>query len=133
MSHYWGYHLVIDAGKCNHDAITSKEKIKEFVDDLVYKIAMKAYGEPIIEHFATHDPDKAGHSLVQLIETSNISAHFVDKDDSAFVDIFSCKPFDTKVAIDVIKKYFEPQYVTSHLMLRQAPAPLMGSNYKGTT
>lgn len=128
---YWGYHFIVDMADCDHTAITSRENIDNFVKALVHGIAMKAYGEPIIEHFATHDPDKAGHSLVQLIETSNISAHFVDKDNSGFIDIFSCKPFDTKVAKDIIQHYFAPKRTTDHLILRKAPTPQDGSNYKG--
>lgn len=67
---------------------------------------MVAYGEPVIEHFATHDPQKAGHSMVQLIETSNLSAHFVDKDNTMYLDVFSCKPFVNEDVIAVVKEYF---------------------------
>ena len=42
---------------------------------LVQAIGMRPYGEPVIEHFATHSHDAAGFTLVQLIETSNICAH----------------------------------------------------------
>jgi S-adenosylmethionine decarboxylase len=81
---------------------------------------MKAFGEPILEHFCTHDPNKAGFSLVQLIETSNISGHFVDKDGSFYLDIFSCKPFDIEVAIKVVKQFFEPEKVKMHFITRNA-------------
>jgi len=81
---------------------------------------MKAYGEPILEHFATHDPDKAGFSLVQLIETSNITAHFVDKNGNIYMDIFSCKPFGTDVAIKVVQQFFEPEKIKMHFLTRNA-------------
>jgi hypothetical protein len=38
----------------------------------------KAYGAPVLEHFAEHLPEAAGYSLVQLIETSAITGHFCD-------------------------------------------------------
>ena len=65
---------------------------------MVKRIKMKAFGEPIVEHFATHDPKAAGFSLVQLIETSAITGHFVDDDGSAYLDIFSCMTFDIETA-----------------------------------
>ncbi len=50
---------------------------------------MGSYEEPVLEHFATHDLSKAGYSLVQLIETSPITGHFVDKNGDAYLDVFS--------------------------------------------
>ena len=59
---------------------------------------MVASGEPNIKHFATHNEDAAGYSLVQLIETSSITGHFVDKNGDCYIDIFSCKAFDIETA-----------------------------------
>ena len=64
MNNYWGYHLILDCKGCNRASITSSVNIKNFVQHLVKSIEMVAYGDPIIEHFATHDPEKAGFSLV---------------------------------------------------------------------
>ena len=119
MGMYWGYHLMLDCSGCNHDKITSRENVYNFTKDLVKRIDMVAYGEPIIEHFANHDPEKAGFSMVQLIETSNICAHFVDKDNTMYLDVFSCKPFDNDVVIATVKQYFESKterinYITRH-------------------
>lgn len=86
----WGWHLILDCASCNLN-IQSPNAIREFVADLVHEIDMKAYGDPIIVHFATHDPQKGGYSLVQLIETSAITGHFVDSNGDAYLDIFSCK------------------------------------------
>jgi S-adenosylmethionine/arginine decarboxylase-like enzyme len=118
---YWGYHLIINLGECDLDSIADSDNHRAFLKELVERIDMKAYGEPIVEHFATHDADKAGFSIVQLIETSNICGHFVDKDGSGFLDIFSCKPFDPKEAIAVIQKYYSPRFVSDQMILRRAP------------
>lgn len=110
---------MLDCSGCNHDKITSRENVYNFTKELVKRIDMVAYGEPIIEHFANHDPEKAGFSMVQLIETSNICAHFVDKDNTMYLDVFSCKPFDNDVVIATVKQYFESKterinYITRH-------------------
>jgi len=120
MSGYWGYHLLIDCSRCDIPRITSRDNIYTFTKELVERIDMKAYGEPTIEHFATHDPDKAGFSLVQLIETSNITAHFVDKNGDCYIDIFSCKPFSEKVAVQTVQEFFKPEHVITRFLNRQA-------------
>ena len=66
------------------------------------------YGQPMIEHFATHDEDKAGWSLVQLIETSSITGHFVDKNGDFYLDLFS-KEFDIDKTTNFVKDYLEPK------------------------
>jgi len=120
MSDYWGYHLMLDCRGCDKGLITSRQNIYEFVIELVKRIDMVAYGEPIIEHFATHDPDKAGYSLVQLIETSNITAHFVDKNGDGYIDVFSCKPYNEEDVIAVVNEYFAPVNINTTFVHRQA-------------
>ncbi|MDN3505701.1 MAG: S-adenosylmethionine decarboxylase [Simkaniaceae bacterium] len=120
MSSYWGYHLILDCKACNKEKITSGENIAAFVKYLVEAIDMKAYGAPIIEHFATHDPAKGGYSLVQLIETSAISGHFVDENGDVYLDIFSCKEYSIETVKEVVTKYFSPKQIKVTYLTRQA-------------
>lgn len=108
MSKPWGYHAMIDVRGCNKEAITSAEVVRNFVKELVEAIDMVAYGEPLIVDFANHDPSKGGFTLVQLIETSNICAHFVSESSDAYFDVFSCKEFQVRDVLPVINKYFKP-------------------------
>ncbi len=117
---YWGYHLLLDCSASPQKYIQNPDHICNFAKQLVVDIDMKAHGEPIVEHFATHDPDKAGYTLVQLIETSNITAHFVDKNGNIYMDIFSCKPFDIEAAIKTVQQYFEPKKIKKHFITRNA-------------
>jgi S-adenosylmethionine/arginine decarboxylase-like enzyme len=93
----WGWHLVLNLYDCNLDRIMSAEVIRQFVFDLCELIEMRRFGEPTIVNFG-EDPRVTGYSLVQLIETSNICAHFADDSRAAYMDIFSCKKFDPEVA-----------------------------------
>lgn len=115
----WGWHLVLDCKQCN-DGVKAAYAIRSFVDDLVEQIDMKAYGKPQIVHFATHDPQKGGYSLVQLIETSAITGHFVDLTGDAYLDVFSCKPFSEHTVIDVVMKHFNPQEIYPVMLERSA-------------
>lgn len=118
MSEYWGYHLMLDTAGCNEN-IASAGQIKKFVKELVPAIDMVAHGEPMIEYMLPGDP-KQGFSLVQLIETSNICAHFIEPDSTAYFDVFSCKKFDPQIVRDIIHKYFAPTSVKEHFLHRQA-------------
>jgi S-adenosylmethionine/arginine decarboxylase-like enzyme len=120
MSEAFGQHLIVDAAGCN-DGISDRDTIAEFADALVKAIDMKAYGAPWIEHFGHDLPKTSGFTLVQLIETSNITAHFCDDSGEAYFDIFSCKTFDEAMAIEVIQQYFEPVRCLTQCLARQAP------------
>jgi len=114
----WGYHLTVDAGNCNPTAIRSKKTIETFVKKLVSAIDMVAFGKPRIVMFGTGN--KKGYTLVQLIETSNIMAHFTEETNDIYFDIFSCKSFSPKVALGVIDEYFNPARKHVRFMKRQA-------------
>lgn len=116
----WGYHLILDCKGCDIDKVTDYNTLDRFVRTLVDAIDMKRYGEPIIVHFAEHNPEAAGYSLVQLIETSSITGHFVDLNGDAYLDIFSCKSFSPEIAVKVVQEFLNPQEVKQQLIIRQA-------------
>jgi S-adenosylmethionine/arginine decarboxylase-like enzyme len=120
MSEAFGQHLVVDAAGCNH-RISDRDALAAFARDLVTAIDMKAYGAPWIEHFGHDLPKASGFTLVQLIETSNVSAHFCDHSGEAYFDIFSCKHFDEGAALAVIDRHFEPSVCETRSLIRQAP------------
>jgi S-adenosylmethionine/arginine decarboxylase-like enzyme len=70
-------------------------------------------------HFGSDD--KSGFTLIQLIETSNIAAHFCEEDSALFLDVFSCKPFSIDVVKDCVQKYFKPMKMVSHYLERSIP------------
>ena len=114
----WGYELIVDMKEGDKDFITNPKMIRKFVKELVARIDMKAYGKPLLKDFANHDPTKGGYTLVQMIETSTITGHFVSATGDAYLNIFSCKPFDSEDALDTIKKYFKPKEHVSSLLNR---------------
>lgn len=118
MAAYWGYHLILDCDGCDPYAIRDHDTIYKFVKQLVNDIKMVAYGEPQIVNFGSGN--KAGYTLVQLIETSNICAHFVNEDNTMYLDVFSCKPYDENVVIGLVKEYFGAVNVRRTYITRQA-------------
>ncbi|MDR0524017.1 MAG: S-adenosylmethionine decarboxylase [Candidatus Methanoplasma sp.] len=101
----WGLAVSIDLGECDHGKISSKDHISQFAVDLAKFIDMKRYGEPVVVFFGA-EPKVQGYSLVQLIETSQISGHFAEDTDRAFIDVFSCKQFPPKKTAEFVRDYF---------------------------
>jgi hypothetical protein len=120
MSEYWGYHLIIDASGCNPESISSADNITAFAKQLVVDIDMVPYGEPQVVNFGSGN--KQGYTLVQLIETSNICAHFVEENNTFYLDVFSCKPYDPQIVIELTKKYFKYTNFRTAFLERQAPS-----------
>ena len=113
----WGYHLVLDCYEADPELIRSKTNIEAFALALVREIDMVAYGEPQIIHFGSED--KAGYTLVQLIETSNICAHFVEETNAFYLDIFSCKSYDTLKVLEVVNQFFRPRRIRERYLERE--------------
>lgn len=118
MLQHWGLHCMINARRCNQLAISNPRVIELFTNDLVQRIDMKAYGRPLIQHFG--EGNKSGYTLVQLIETSNITAHFCDQTGDAYLDVFSCKAFDAGAVQNVVATWFKPESMDSKVIARQA-------------
>lgn len=114
----WGYHLMLDCAAGTR--INDKEHMRAFIKELVPAIDMIAFGEPWIEHFATHAADKAGLSFCQMIETSNICGHFVDSSGDFYIDVFSCKPFEIDIVEKLVTKYFDPVNIKRIYLTRDA-------------
>lgn len=121
MSKYWGFHLILNCSKCIPNTIRNQNNISQFSKSLVQKIKMVPYGEPQVVMFGSGN--KKGYTLVQLIETSNITAHFVEETDDLYLDVFSCKEFEEKDVISMVDYHFSPMNVESKFLKRRAPDP----------
>ncbi len=92
----WGIACAIDIYECDPEKIRDADYIKSFVVQLCDLIEMKRFGETQVVHFG-EDEKVAGFSMVQLIETSLISAHFANLTNTVYLDVFSCKAYDPEV------------------------------------
>lgn len=108
----WGFHLSLDCYEGDKKLVTNGENITEFAKTLVSRINMKAYGEPQVIHFG--EDDKQGYTLIQLIETSNIAAHFCDDTGNFYLDVFSCKPYDIETVHKTVREFFDPKRIVEH-------------------
>ncbi len=102
---FWGIASAIDIYGCDPEKIRDAKLIKQFVIELCDLIEMKRFGETQVVHFG-EDEKVAGFSMIQLIETSLISAHFANLTNTTYLDVFSCKAYDPEVVKTFAQKYF---------------------------
>lgn len=112
----WGLLTSIDLHHCNTETIRDAEKIKQFVIELCDLIEMKRFGDCTVVNFGEEER-VAGYSMFQLIETSCISGHFANLTGAVYLDIFSCKFYEPKVAADFAKEFFgAADYAETHTL-----------------
>jgi S-adenosylmethionine/arginine decarboxylase-like enzyme len=103
--HVWGISSSIDIYECDPETIRSADRIRQFVIELCELIEMERYLDTLVVHFG-EDERVSGFSMVQLIETSLISAHFANQTNTTYLDVFSCKPYDPDLVAEFAQKFF---------------------------
>jgi len=114
----WGISSSIDIYECDPETIRSADKIRQFVVELCELIQMKRYMDTLVVHFG-EDEKVAGFSMVQLIETSLISAHFANLTNTTYLDVFSCKPYDPDVVAEFAQEFFGGKDCITHFNFRR--------------
>lgn len=94
----YGLELIIDLKGCDLSDL-SKEKLGRFFVELCDRIKMVRYGEPIFWEDHSDIPHLRGTSGVQFIQTSNIVCHPLPILNAVYINVFSCKEFDTEDAL----------------------------------
>ena len=102
----WGISAAFDFNGANKEKINNTEIVKDFMIGLCDAIKMKAYGDPWIEKFASHDFRLYGITILQAIETSSITAHFAENIGEIYLDVFSCAYYDPNTVLDFTKNFF---------------------------
>jgi S-adenosylmethionine/arginine decarboxylase-like enzyme len=113
----WGLACSFDIYDCKPQTIRDAEKIRQFVFELCELIGMRRFGETTVVDFG-EDERVAGFSMVQLIETSLISAHFANLTNTTYLDVFSCKPYDPEVVQKFATEFFGGSRCMTHINLR---------------
>ena len=118
MKKVYGKELILDLSDCDPRVIRSKKKILEYLKKICDLIEVKKYGRPIIERFGLKSRWGAGYSFFQFIEESSISGHFLESQNSAYLNIFSCKLFDDKKTTEFSKKFFKAKKIKNRALIR---------------
>ena len=120
----YGLELILDLHGCDPHKFT-RGSIKQYFVELCELIDMKREDlhfwddEDVPEEEQQTDPKTKGISAVQFILTSSIVIHALPLLKSAYVNIFSCKDFDTIMAETFTAKWFAASKWTSKAMVRR--------------
>ena len=120
----YGKELILDLHNCDVIKFT-RRSLRGYFKLLCKKIDMMPHrlcwwddvGVP--EGERQTDPKTKGTSAVQFIMESNVTVHTLDLLGKVFVNIFSCKDFDVKVAAKFTKRWFGGRVVSSHVIERK--------------
>jgi S-adenosylmethionine decarboxylase len=100
----WGMRAAIDLHGCERTQLEDPDTLRRFVPSLIDAIGMRAHGPLALDRFG--DAELEGWSAMQFIETSSITVHADEVSGRCFVDIFSCRPFDSEVAAAIAVAHF---------------------------
>jgi S-adenosylmethionine decarboxylase len=123
-SNAYGLELILDLHDCDASRFT-RSAIQGFFTELCELIEMERcdlhfwddVGVP--EEEQQTQPKTKGTSAVQFILTSTVVIHTLDLMKAAYVNIFSCKEFDTDEAAKFTAKWFASADWTANVVIRR--------------
>ncbi len=110
MTNY-GKELILDLHDCNIENFT-REGITAYMKELCKRIDMHRAKLVFWDDLHTKPeykqtlPHLVGTSAVQFIHTSNVTIHTLDLMKRVYLNIFSCKDFDSSIAEAYSAEYF---------------------------
>lgn len=119
----FGPHLMLDCYGCNKEKLSDMDMIFDTLDKFPAKIGMRKIMPPYVFKYHGVVPDEWGVSGVVLIAESHITIHTFPDKQHAFIDIFSCKEFDTNYAINYMTNLFEAKEHEIQLSSRGSEFP----------
>ena len=119
----YGPHLMLDLDECNPKILDDLEACFKLLNELPEKIGMTRITQPYIFRYRAPIPEDEGITGAVIIAESHISIHTYPRKSFVFVDLFSCKPFDTEVAKDYIVQFFESKAPVFHIQERGVAFP----------
>lgn len=106
MKDVYGLHLMMRVSNVrNRAALNDGEGINRFLVELVHELGMNVLAGPMVTEEAGV-PEKSGYSGVIILYESHAAIHTYSNLGEAFLDVFSCKPYDVTRVERVMKRYF---------------------------
>lgn len=120
----YGLELLLDLHSCDATTFT-RQSIEQYFGELCELIDMEQCDlhfwddVGVAEEEQQTDPKTKGTSAVQFILTSTIVIHTLDLMQAAYVNIFSCKEFDTDSAAQFTAQWFKSTDWTANVVVRR--------------
>jgi S-adenosylmethionine decarboxylase len=119
----FGPHLMIEASGCKFDRLTDIRLLTNLLDNLPETMNMTKVMPPYVFEYKGLIPEDWGLSGIVIIAESHLAIHTFPDKGFVTVDIFSCKDFDVKTAVDAIIDAFQPETWDEQLIMRGREFP----------
>ncbi len=108
-----GVHLIVDGiTKGPVDA----ETVRYILTDLPPRIEMSILNGP---HVVKGVPENPGITGIEVIDKSHIAIHTFDENNTISIDVYSCKPFNAKKAVEYLKEHINFDKITTRVITRE--------------
>ena len=120
----YGQELILDLHDCDPSRFT-RHDISDYLDRLCALIDMERCDLHFWDDVGVPESDQQSHpktkgtSAVQFILTSTIVIHTLDLLKAAYINIFSCKTFNTNEAADFTAKWFRARHWNRTVVVRR--------------
>ena len=111
-------HLTVDGYGGSAEALADKRVIRAFLESYPDRIGMTRIAPPHITAYEADNPEDSGISGFVLIAESHISIHTFPRRRFAWVDVFSCKGFESQPALDFISHTFQLERMETRMLER---------------
>jgi len=119
----FGVHLMLDGYGCDRSNLDDINLIYNFLDQYPARMDMTKIMPPYVFRYKGTIPEDAGISGFVLIAESHISIHTFPEKQYMSLDMFSCKPFDTDIAVETVKAYYKIQKYEAKVLDRGQEFP----------
>lgn len=119
----FGPHLMLDLNQCNEHRLSDFNLVFDILNTLPQKIGMTMITPPYVFKYSGLVPEDKGITGFVVIAESHISIHTFQEKRFAFIDLFSCKPFDCEYVQRFLIEAFESKKPTVNMQIRGADFP----------
>ena len=120
----FGLHVTIDASGCDKRKLASYSLVYDILNNLPGKIGMTKMTLPYVAKWLDKFSNGTeGMSGIVMIAESHISIHTFPDQDYVFMDVFSCRNFDTESAIKYLVSAFGAKKYTKNVLKRGLDFP----------
>ena len=116
-------HLTIDGFGGDRERLSSESLVRSLLDTYPAEINMTKISEPFVLQYTGEKPEDWGVTGFVIIAESHISVHTFPDRGYVWVDVFSCKEFETEGATDLIVDAFGLTSITEHVLERGLEFP----------
>ena len=123
MEESFGPHITIDLKGCPKEVLSNYDLHFEYLKKLPELIQMTPITQPYVFPYSGLVPSDKGITGIVIIAESHLSIHSFEEKGYSFIDIFSCKDFDTEKAIQVTLEMFKPETYELNMVKRGIDFP----------